>query len=299
MTIINPEDLTAVALRVFAAPKSTHKAGPNFVYIGFDGINGSGKSTVIKALAKRWPGVVLNREPGGTPGFGSAEIIKARQELRHLILSEISDPITLAYLLAADRHLQTTALSSLGAKTKQVIGGLSNQPDTQIKPVNSGVTTDSYSPSLNMNNLGGQDDLYTMSNLLCTNNEVRLILQDRTFLSTLAFQGYGSKMDLRFLADLTAISCPIKPDFIFLFDLPIEIATARAHGRKTNEHDQFEHFDLEYHERVRQGFLQAARECEASVILVDATHPSDEVLGNVAKYLDVVITIATDSRQDK
>lgn len=296
MTIINPEDLTAVALRVFAAPKRPHKAGQNFVYIGFDGINGSGKSTIIKALAKRWPKALLNREPGGSPGFGSAEIVNARQELRRLILSEISDPTTLAYLLAADRHLQTTAISKLGEMTKQVVGELSNQPGTQIQSRSDGATTDSHSPSLNTNNLSRQEDLYTDDQFLCSGNNVQLILQDRTFLSTLAFQGYGSEMDLQFLLKLTAISCPIKPDFIFLFDLPIEIAVARTRGRNAAEHDQFEHLDLAYHERVRQGFLQTAKECESSVIVVNATHPSDGVLSSVVKYLDVIITIAAKGR---
>lgn len=63
-------------------------------YIVFEGGEGSGKSTVWKALQKSFPDAVFVREPGGTP---------LGEEIRKTILSKEHTPISNAYLFAAAR----------------------------------------------------------------------------------------------------------------------------------------------------------------------------------------------------
>ena len=69
------------------------------LFISFEGIDGAGKSTHIEALAAalraRGRGVVLTREPGGTP---------LAEKLRALVLNEPMDPLTEALLMFAARR---------------------------------------------------------------------------------------------------------------------------------------------------------------------------------------------------
>jgi dTMP kinase len=76
--------------------------------------------------------------------------------------------------------------------------------------------------------------------------------------STLAYQGYGSGLDLETLRSLERIATDgLRPDLTILLDLPVEIGLAR----KTAAMDQtrFETgFDVAFHRRVRNGFLALA-----------------------------------------
>jgi dTMP kinase len=84
-------------------------------FITFEGGEGSGKSTHARALAERLEarglGVVLTREPGGSPG---AEVI------RHILLSGIAKPLgaeteALLFAAARDDHVRNTILPALEA----------------------------------------------------------------------------------------------------------------------------------------------------------------------------------------
>jgi dTMP kinase len=82
-------------------------------FITFEGGEGSGKSTHAKRLAERLTalglGVVLTREPGGSPG---AEII------RHILLSGVAKPLgaeteTILFAAARDDHVRTVIRPAL------------------------------------------------------------------------------------------------------------------------------------------------------------------------------------------
>lgn len=93
----------------------------------------------------------------------------------------------------------------------------------------------------------------------------KVVLCDRFTDSTLAYQGYGRGIDLDWLRRLNdTASANLHPDLTFLFDCPVSIGLDRA-GRRS-EHsasgrpheDRFERENHEFHERVRNGFLQLA-----------------------------------------
>ena len=109
--------------------------------------------------------------------------------------------------------------------------------------------------------------------------------------STLAYQGYGSGLDLGTLRSLEAIATDgLRPDLTILLDLPVETGLAR----KTEGVDQtrFETgFDVAFHRRVRDGFLSLAAAEPGRFAVVDAAAPTAAVWSAVqvavGRLLDV------------
>jgi dTMP kinase len=103
--------------------------------------------------------------------------------------------------------------------------------------------------------------------------------------STLAYQGYGAGVPLdrlRALADVATDG--LTPDLTILLDLPVEAGLARkAPGDVT----RFEaEFDLDFHGRVRDGFLAIARSEPERVAVIDASASRDEVAAVIAAVAD-------------
>jgi len=98
--------------------------------------------------------------------------------------------------------------------------------------------------------------------------------------STLAYQGYGSGMDQDMLRDLASIATGgLVPDRTILLD----IAPERGLGRKAvDDHTRFEAaFDIDFHRRVRAGFLELAHREPVRFAIVDADRAVDEVFEDV------------------
>ena len=96
-----------------------------------------------------------------------------------------------------------------------------------------------------------------------------IVICDRFIDSTLAYQGYGRNFDLKLLQSLNRLATGgVKPDLTILLDLPPEIGLERSKAldkveAKQGEGDRFEQEDIEFHRRLRKGFLEmAAREPE-------------------------------------
>ncbi|MCF2872026.1 dTMP kinase [Octadecabacter sp. G9-8] len=81
------------------------------LFISFEGIDGSGKSTQVKLLAEKFPDAVITREPGGSPGA---------EEIRALLLTGDPDRWSaeteiLLFTAARRDHLETTIQPALDA----------------------------------------------------------------------------------------------------------------------------------------------------------------------------------------
>src|ERR1700690_3422781 len=80
----------------------------------------------------------------------------------------------------------------------------------------------------------------------------KVILCDRFLDSTLAYQGYGNGGDIKTIEQLGLFATKgIIPDLTILFDINPEKGLSRAGDKK----DRIESRSLEYHQRVRQGYL--------------------------------------------
>jgi len=103
------------------------------------------------------------------------------------------------------------------------------------------------------------------------------VISDRFADSTMAYQGYGHGVDRSAIADLYRICVgSLKPDLTLILDLPVEAGLARAVGRGGGE-DRYERMDVAFHERLRQGFLEIARQEPARCVVIDAARSEDEV----------------------
>jgi dTMP kinase len=125
-----------------------------------------------------------------------------------------------------------------------------------------------------------------------------ILLCDRYADSTLAYQGYGRGMPLDQLTRLNEFATGgLWPDMTLLFDVPVELGLARAGARNREEgtgvsEGRFEAERLDFHQRVRAGYLALAAEHPGRYAVVDASAPTDAVLrqalGLVRERLNVL-----------
>jgi dTMP kinase len=90
-----------------------------------------------------------------------------------------------------------------------------------------------------------------------------VVLSDRYADSTLAYQGYGRRLDLDALRMITAFATGnLKPDLTICLDLPVLDGLQRKRATASEGSDDWnriEREELEFHERVRAGYLELAR----------------------------------------
>jgi len=124
----------------------------------------------------------------------------------------------------------------------------------------------------------------------------KIVVCDRHTDSTLAYQGYGRGLDLGLLRSLNDIASQgIKPDLTLLFDCPVEIGLSRTVQRQPQtvsgrNEDRFEREKIEFHERVRAGFLELARAEPNRFRIVDAARSAEEVGQEIKSIIDGELT---------
>ncbi|MDQ2679830.1 MAG: dTMP kinase [Candidatus Eremiobacteraeota bacterium] len=113
----------------------------------------------------------------------------------------------------------------------------------------------------------------------------RLVLCDRYVDSTLAYQGYGRGMDLAILRDLCgAATGGLNPDLTFLVDIDVTTSRARVTSR-ANTVDRVEAADLDFHERVRAGFLSLAQAEPNRIVVLDGERTREQLVDDAVARL--------------
>ncbi len=113
-------------------------------------------------------------------------------------------------------------------------------------------------------------------------NKGSIVLCDRFYDSTTAYQGFGRKLDIRMVKSLHKVaSSNLVPDLTFVFDLDLKT----AFSRRGKSRDRLEAQSRSFHNRVRLGFLEIARKERRRVKVIDATRPVDDIFADVKKYL--------------
>ena len=104
----------------------------------------------------------------------------------------------------------------------------------------------------------------------------RIVICDRFTDATIAYQGYGRELDLAIINQLnTLATAGIRPNMTLLLDCPAETGLSRAmsriNGASGAREERFELESIQFHQRVRNGYLALARQEPQRFVVIDAT----------------------------
>ncbi len=125
-----------------------------------------------------------------------------------------------------------------------------------------------------------------------------LVLSDRFYDATTAYQGYGRGFDLALIKQLNALATGgLKPDLTLLFDIEVARGLERIHrrgGEATDDAvaaqaDRLDREPQEFHERVRQGYLELARQEHKRFRIIPASGSIEAVRPLVTEALRGII----------
>ena len=114
-----------------------------------------------------------------------------------------------------------------------------------------------------------------------------VVICDRFMDSTRAYQAYAGGCAPALIDALEhSIVGATRPDLTLVFDLPPEQGLARAHSRGNSAEDRFERKGLGFHQRLRAGFLEIARNNPERCIVIDARQSVAQVSEQVQRAVE-------------
>lgn len=117
-------------------------------------------------------------------------------------------------------------------------------------------------------------------------NKGKIVLCDRHIDSTTAYQGYARGCDIEKINMLNDFATNgYKPDLTFLFDIDIKEASKRVGNNK----DRLEKESLNFHQKVREGYLDLAKKFPQRIKVIDSSLTVDEVFNQVKKTIDGIL----------
>lgn len=109
----------------------------------------------------------------------------------------------------------------------------------------------------------------------------KIVIADRYSMSSLAYQGYGRGIDLKFIEELNrAATDGLEPDVIFVLDISPEEGL-----RRKSKKDRIEQEALDFYRRVRQGYIGLAERYE-NAIIIDGMSGPQEVFQEIISALE-------------
>ena len=119
--------------------------------------------------------------------------------------------------------------------------------------------------------------------------EGKVVLCDRFADATTVYQGFGRGLDLAWIEEIHARALEnTKPDLTFLLDLPVEVGLKRAWKRleqdQTRE-DRFEKEAMDFHRRIREGYLTLARKEPARITVLDGMKDEQTLHREIVSHL--------------
>ncbi|QCE32161.1 dTMP kinase [Acetobacteraceae bacterium] len=119
----------------------------------------------------------------------------------------------------------------------------------------------------------------------------KIVLCDRFYDSTWAYQGYGMKKGdaeiLDFIENLHRLA-PIKPQATFLLDIPVPRGMERAR-RRQNQQDRYEQEKEAFHQNVREGYLVQADKYPERISVIDALLPPEHIQADLQEKIEVFL----------
>lgn len=124
-----------------------------------------------------------------------------------------------------------------------------------------------------------------------------VVICDRYADATEAYQGAARNLDSKIVQDVHKIATNGQmPVLTILFDCPVEIGLSRARTRndkdeKLKNEDRFEQEKLDFHRRVRDGYLTIAKREPERVKVIDATKNIDEIQKDIQKIIKISLPL--------
>ena len=111
----------------------------------------------------------------------------------------------------------------------------------------------------------------------------KIVISDRFNDSTIAYQYYGSAKfkDTRIMDTLyNVVAQDFKPDITFLLDIDVKVGLARSFKKATDTHTEelrFEKTAIDFHERLRNGYLEMAKKEPERFIVINAAQDIETI----------------------
>ena len=110
------------------------------------------------------------------------------------------------------------------------------------------------------------------------------VVSDRFMDSSIAYQGGGRQLGKNFIISLSEYLNLPQPDLTLLFDLPVETSLSRVKAR--GELDRFEKEELEFHKRIRNTYLDLAKNNSNRIKIIDSSEKIESMLNNVKQVIE-------------
>lgn len=190
------------------------------IFVTFEGIDGSGKSTQANSLLRRVQenglNAVLFREPGGT---------RISEQIRQILLNT--------------KHTEMVAITEV----------------LLYSAARAQLTEEMVIPGLQENDI---------------------VICDRYYDSTTAYQGYGRGINMEFINALTSEAANrIEPDLTFLVDVSVDLAEKRS--STIGKQDRIELESIEFKKKVIEGFREIAENNPNRIVILDGSKDIEQL----------------------
>ncbi len=119
-----------------------------------------------------------------------------------------------------------------------------------------------------------------------------IVLCDRFTDSTMAYQGYGRKLDLKILETFSRfVTHDLIPHLTFLFDLPIKEGLARR--RRAKNLNRLDRESQAFHRRVRQGFLTLADQFPERIVVINGRESPENIADTIEHMVITLVRTTT------
>lgn len=110
-----------------------------------------------------------------------------------------------------------------------------------------------------------------------------VVISDRFYHSSIVYQGYGRGLGEKLVRKVTKIAIgKVKPDITFYLNIDPNLAFKRKNGP---DNDRFEQSGIEFHEKVRAGYLRLAKQ-EKRFVIIDSSQAVEKVASEIAKVIE-------------
>lgn len=103
-----------------------------------------------------------------------------------------------------------------------------------------------------------------------------IVITDRFSLSSMAYQGMGRDFSFKVVSRLNKFAVGnVKPDLTVLVDVPVSVGLGRTEKRSGNNIDRLEKEKVEFHEKIRTGYLNLAKRAPKKILVFSGTLPEE------------------------